>query len=128
MTPVNKEQLAGTEGLISCRVTGLTRKLDSVKWTTSNNEAIVSGQEGYTVVPGSLEVDTQTTTLTVPADKNNNDATYWCVITSTEHGVTEQKTEVTSKVFSKYCNLKLYVYPKGNVLLIFQFVKLWLHE
>lgn len=124
---MNKEQLTGTIARISCTVTGLTEELGLTKWTTSEDVDVTS-LEGYTVVPGSLEVDTQTTTLTVPADKNNNDATYWCVITSTEHGVTEQKTEVTSKVFSKYCNLKLYVYPKGNVLLIFQFVKLWLHE
>ena len=124
---MNKEQLTGTIARISCTVTGLTEELGLTKWTTSEDVDVTS-LEGYTVVPGSLEVDTQTTTLTVPADKNNNDATYWCVITSTEHGVTEQKTEVTSKVFSKYCNLNLYVYPKGNVLLIFQFVKLWLHE
>jgi hypothetical protein len=125
---VNKEQLTGTIARISCTVTGLTEELGLTKWTTSEDVDVTS-LEGYTVVPGSLEVDTQTTTLTVPADKNNNDATYWCVITSTEHGVTEQKTEVSSKVFSKYCNLKLYVYPKGNVLLILiQFVKLWLHE
>lgn len=124
---MNKEQLTGTIARISCTVTGLTEELGLTKWTTSEDVDVTS-LEGYTVVPGSLEVDTQTTTLTVPADKNNNDATYWCVITSTEHGVTEQKTEVTSKVFSKYCNLKLYVYPKGNVLLIFQFVKLWLHQ
>jgi len=124
---VNKEQLTGTIARISCTFTGLTEELGLTKWTTSEDVDVTS-LEGYTVVPGSLEVDTQTTTLTVPADKNNNDATYWCVITSTEHGVTEQKTEVTSKVFSKYCNLKLYVYPKGNVLLIFQFVKLWLHQ
>ena len=124
---MNKEQLTGTIARISCTVTGLTEELGLTKWTTSEDVDVTS-LEGYTVVPGSLEVDTQTTTLTVPADKNNNDATYWCVITSTEHGVTEQKTEVTSKVLSKYCNLKLYVYPKGNVLLIFQFVKLWLHQ
>ena len=124
---MNKEQLTGTIARISCTVTGLTEELGLTKWTTSEDVDVTS-LEGYTVVPGSLEVDTQTTTLTVPADKNNNDATYWCVITSTEHGVTEQKTEVTSKVFSKYCNLKLYVYPKGNVLLIFQIVKLWLHQ
>ena len=124
---MNKEQLTGTIARISCTVTGLTEELGLTKWTTSEDVDVTS-LEGYTVVPGSLEVDTQTTTLTVPADKNNNDAIYWCVITSTEHGVTEQKTEVTSKVFSKYCNLKLYVYPKGNVLLIFQFVKLWLHQ
>ena len=124
---MNKEQLTGTIARISCTVTGLTEELGLTKWTTSEDVDVTS-LEGYTVVPGSLEVDTQTTTLTVPADKNNNDATYWCVITSTEHGVTEQKTEVTSKVFSKYCNFKLYVYPKGNVLLIFQFVKLWLHQ
>ena len=124
---MNKEQLTGTIARISCTVTGLTEELGLTKWTTSEDVDVTS-LEGYTVVPGSLKVDTQTTTLTVPADKNNNDATYWCVITSTEHGVTEQKTEVTFKVFSKYCNLKLYVYPKGNVLLIFQFVKLWLHQ
>ncbi|XP_063683571.1 uncharacterized protein LOC134818085 [Bolinopsis microptera] len=96
---VNKEQLTGTIARISCTVTGLTEELSVTKWTTSEDVDVTS-LEGYTVLPGSLEVDTQTTTLTIPADKNNNDATYWCVITSTEHGLTDQKTEVSSKVFT----------------------------
>ena len=99
---MNKEQLTGTEATISCTVAGLTQALTAVKWTTSANADVMSLDKGYTVEAGSLEGAAQTTTLTIPTDKNTDDATYSCVFSSTEHGVTDQKTEVSSKVFSKF--------------------------
>ena len=85
VTAVNKEQLTGTVATISCIVAGLTRKLDEVKWTKSDNTDITSSQDGYTIDVGTFSKDSLTTTLTIPADQNNQDTTYNCVITSNEH-------------------------------------------
>ena len=101
VTAVNKEQLTGTVATISCTVTGLTKALNNVKWTKEDDSAITSGSDGYTVVDGSLNGNSQTTTLTVAKEKNNVDTTYSCVITSTEHAVTDKKTAVNLNVFSK---------------------------
>ena len=105
MTVVNKEQLAGTEALISCTVTGLTRKLDGVKWTSSNNLAIVSGQDGYTFVEGGFDSSSdgsQTTVLTVPGAQNMLDSTYICVITFAEENQKDKTLVVNLKTFSKF--------------------------
>ena len=100
---VDKEQLTGNVAILSCRVTGLTQKLDGVKWTKSDNAEITSGADNFIIDTGdgSFNVDTQTTTLTVPTDQNNIDTTYNCLITSNEHGETDKKTVVNLKVFSK---------------------------
>ena len=84
-------------------MTGLTQKLDGVKWTKSDNEEITSGVDNFIIDTGegSFNVDTQTTTLTVLIDQNNIDTTYNCLITSNEHGETDKKTVVNLKVFSK---------------------------
>ena len=89
---------------MSCTVIGLTKKLDGVKWTKSDNAAITSGGADNFIIDtgdGSFNVDTQTTTLTVPTDQNNIDTTYNCLITSNEHDETDKKTVVNLKVFSK---------------------------
>ena len=100
---VDKEQLTGTVATLSCTVTGLTQKLDGVKWTKSDNTEITSGADNFIIDTGdgSFNVDTRTTTLTVPAIQNNIDTTYNCLITSSEHGETDKKTVVNLKVFSK---------------------------
>ena len=101
---MDKEQLAGTVAILSCTVTGLTQKLDGVKWTKSDDSEITAGNaEGFTIETGdgSFNTNTQTTTLTVPAIQNNIDTTYNCLITSSEHGETDKKTVVNLKVFSK---------------------------
>ena len=95
---MNREQLTGTAATISCIVAGLTRELDEVKWTKSDYTDITSGQDGYTIDVGTLSGDSQTTTLTVPADKNTQDTTYRCVITSNEH---KGSITVDLKVFSE---------------------------
>ena len=107
ITAVNKEQLAGTKALISCTATGLTKKLDDVKWTSSNNLAITSGQDGYTFNVGDfISIDgSQTTTLTVAGARNNLDTTYNCLITSTEHSEKDKKTVVILKTFSEFAFL-----------------------
>ena len=46
--------------------------------------------------------NSQTTVLTIPAAKKEADAIFSCVITSSEHGKSNEKTAVNSDVFSKY--------------------------
>ena len=98
---MNKEQLTGTIATISCIVSGLTKKLDGVKWTKSDDTDITSGQGGYTTDDGNFNNGSQTTTLTVGPSVNTKDDTYSCLITSIEHGVTEKSTSVNSAVFGK---------------------------
>ena len=101
VTAVNKEQLTGTIATISCIVSGLTKKLDGVKWKKSDDTDITSGQGGYTTDDGNFNNGSQTTTLTVGPSVNTKDDTYSCLITSIEHGVTEKSTSVNSAVFGK---------------------------
>ena len=97
---MNSEQLTGTVATISCIVSGLTRQLDEVKWTKSDNTDITPVQDGYTIDVGTFSGDSQTTTLTVAAYQNNQDATYNCVFTSNEHAEIDKILSVNSKVFS----------------------------
>ena len=101
-TAVHKEQLSGTDARISCKITGLTRQLDDVKWTKSDNSAIMSGQDGYIVDKGDFSDGSQTTTLTVPAAQNEADSTYRCLITAAEWVVKDRSTVVMLNVFSKF--------------------------
>ena len=107
ITAVNKEQHTGTKASISCTATGLTKKLDDVKWTSSNNLAITSGQDGYTFDVGDfVSTDgSQTTTMTVAGARNKLDMTYNCLITSNEHTEKEKKTVVILKTFGKFAFL-----------------------
>ena len=98
---MGKEQLTGTVATIPCIVAGLTRKLDEVKWTKSDNPDITSGQDGYTINVGTFSGDSQTTTLTVTADQNIQDTTYNCVITSNEHDEMDKSTYVNLRIFCK---------------------------
>ena len=91
--------LNATEATISCTVAGLTQALSGIKWTTSASDDALAAP--YIVNAGSLVGPSQTTTLTIPADKNNDDVTYSCVFTSAKHIAVDRKTAVSSKVFSK---------------------------
>ena len=99
---MNQEQLKGTAAKISCIVTGLTKILDEVKWTDSDNTPITSGTDDFLIEKGSLIGNTQTTVLTVPATANTLDTTYNCIVTSNEHTKTDHSTSVNLKVFSKF--------------------------
>ena len=98
---VNKEQLKDTVATISCIVTGLTKVLDDVKWTKSDDSTITSGTDGFTIDIGSYSGGTQTTILTVPIAETDQDKTYKCLVTSSDHGETDKSTTVSMKVFSK---------------------------
>ena len=105
LTADNQEQLIGTEAVIACKVTGLTKALDSVTWKrTSDDLDVTTGVDGYTSSEGSFVSGTnsQTTTLTIGAAKNIGDTTFECSIESTEHGKTAETMTVHLKVFGKY--------------------------
>lgn len=103
---MGSEVVTGAPATISCVVTGLTKDLTGVAWQKANGDPITDGGAGsYQITVGSYQSesdDGQTTILTVPGSLNTEDTSYSCVISSTEHGVTEQKTAVTSNIFSKY--------------------------
>ena len=100
----SSEVLKDTQATISCVVKGLTKQLDAVTWEKPGDVAINNGQGGYVIVTGTFDSSTksQTTILTIPEAENTADKVYVCVITSNEHGITAQKTNVNSNVFSKY--------------------------
>ena len=97
-----------TQAMISCVVNGLTRQLEDVVWTQPNGGGVITdGEDGYQIDVGTYlgDSNSQTTVLTVPADKNTDDAVYTCVIQSDEHGKTAEapeRTEVKLNVFSEY--------------------------
>ena len=97
------EVLANTQATISCVVKGLTEELNAVAWQKPGGSSITNGADGYVIADGTYDSGskTQTTVLTIPAAENSADQVYTCVITSTEHGQTEHKTDVNSNVFSK---------------------------
>ena len=97
----HREQLKDTEATISCIVTGLTKALDNVKWTKSDDSTITSGSDDFTIDTGSYSGGTQTTILTVPIAETDQDKTYKCLVTSSDHGETDKSTTVSMKVFSK---------------------------
>ena len=100
----NSEVHKSTQTTISCVVNGLTKQLDTVTWEKpSGAGALENNQEGYEIDVGTFNPDlkSQTTILTIPADKNTADSVYTCVVTSTEHGLSEVKTDVNSYVYCK---------------------------
>ena len=107
VTAKHSEVLMNTQGVISCVVNGLTKQLDSVTWEKSESGGVITdGTDGYTIDVGTYDLssESQTTVLTIPADKNNAKALYICVIQSDEHGKTSgspEKTNVKSEVFSE---------------------------
>ena len=102
VTSTPQEQLTGTEAKISCTVEGLSQPLDAVQWTKLDGSAVISGQDGLSIEPGSFIGTSQTTVLTVSGSQNNRDTNYNCVITANEHGVEDRSTAVNLKIFCKY--------------------------
>ena len=81
-------------------------QLNEVKWTKGDDTEITSGGAGSFIIDdGSTSAgfsgNTQITTLTVPDSETDQDKTYKCLITSVEHGQSENSTSVNLKVFSK---------------------------
>ena len=92
-----------TEAVISCIISGITEKLDSVSWTNSSDATLTNGTD-YLIGDGIYDEssNSQTATLTVKGVKpgtSTADATFTCVVTSAEWNITGMKTEVTLTVF-----------------------------
>ena len=102
VTAVNKEVLTGTPAEISCKVTGLTAALKSVKWEKSDGTDVTDGVKGYTSNDGIFDDGSQITTLTVASEVNTVDSIYNCVITpATQDDATKVNTEVKLNIFSE---------------------------
>ena len=97
----HSEVLKGTQASIACVVTGLTKALDEVEWQKPDGATITHQKDGYEIAEGSFADHKQTTILTVPADADRTDSVFTCVITSTEHGISAERTDVNLNVFSK---------------------------
>ena len=101
VTAVNKEVLTGTTAEISCKVTGLTVALQTVKWEKSDGTDVKSDLH-YICNNGIFGEGSQTTTLTVAGEVNTVDSTYNClIIPATKDDATEISTEVKLNIFSK---------------------------
>ena len=89
--------------ILSCTVTGLTKELDNVRWTKSDDTPITSGVDGFIITTGSSSFagNAQTTTLAVPPTQHDQDTSYNCIVTSNEHGQTDRRTTVQLKFFSE---------------------------
>ena len=101
----NSEVLTNTQATISCVVSGITQQLNTVTWQKpGGTDTITHDVDGYLIEVGTYDSGTksQTTILTIPADKNIADSVYTCVITSDEHGKSSNPTSVNSNVFSKF--------------------------
>ena len=101
MEAKHSEVLKGTGATISCVVSGLTKKLDGVAWKKPGGDAITNGEDGYEIDQGTYENHKQTTILTVPAAADRADSVFTCVITSTEHGISQEPYDVNLNVFGK---------------------------
>ena len=106
VTAGDQEQEEGTEAVISCTVTGLTKELDEVKWTKADDSEITSGGTDNFVIDSAdtsagFYGDTQITTLIVPGSETDQDKTYKCLVISEEHDEPNKSTPVNLKVFSK---------------------------
>ena len=99
--PINKEGETGTEIVVSCVITGITKELDAVVWTKDGTDVTTVPGSNYIVSPGTYDSNSQTTTLTVKAAANTADSTYTCVITSDEWLQTNKETTVNLEVFCK---------------------------
>jgi hypothetical protein len=104
VTAGNKEVLSGTDAVvISCLVTGLTRKLQAVLWKNSDGTD-VKDLGDYTIAEGQFDGFDQITTVTVAKTQTTADADYKCLITPTApDDTTVIITTVSLKVFSKFC-------------------------
>ena len=94
-----------TQTVLSCVITGLTGELDAVLWEKTNSGGvIVHGTDGYEIDEGTYDNETlsQTTILTIPAERNTVDSVYTCVITSLEHAKISDTVDVFLFIFSKF--------------------------
>ena len=92
----------GVDATLSCVVSGISKKLDSVVWKKDGTDVTTLSEDNlYVVSAGTYGSNSQTTTLTVKAAVNTADSTFTCVITSNEWLVTNRESSVSAIVFGK---------------------------
>jgi hypothetical protein len=100
--PVNKEIESKTDATISCVISGITQRLDSVVWKKEGIDVKSLPGNNYVVSDGNYDSNSQTTTLTVKAAANTADSTFTCSITTDEWLVTNKETVAVLNVFGEY--------------------------
>ena len=75
-----------------------------MKWTRFDGTGISSEEEGYSIEPGVFDsgAGVQTTTLTVSADRNTQDTSYKCLVTSEEWAVEDSSSTVVLHVYCEF--------------------------
>ena len=102
--PISKEVEQGTDAVISCIITGITEQLDqtAIEWYKDGADVTTLPGFNYLIEDSELELNSQTTSLTVRGVVNTADATYTCVITSSEWQEIRKETAVSLQVFCKW--------------------------
>ena len=96
MTATDDDVEYGTEGIVTCEITGITQAV-SVVFSDSNGD-IIDEAEVTTVDEGTYDSTTQNATLTVHNVTADN--TYTCTVTSGQYNSSAgQETEVWIKMF-----------------------------
>ena len=75
-----------------------------VLWEKPNSGGvIVHGTGGYEIDEGTYDNETfsQTTILTIPAERNTADSVYTCSVTSFDHSVFLERSDVVLTVFKQ---------------------------
>ena len=89
ITPVDKVYQVNITVTLSCVVSALRHKLDSVVWLDKDNQSYTSSGSGkYVIIDGTFDAEKkeQTTTFAIPAEMNTGDAAYRCEVTPTDTG------------------------------------------
>ena len=92
----------GTESVISCIITGITKQLDDVVWKKNGNPVSTISAEDFVEVEGVYANNAQTTKLTVKSAEVTDDTVYTCVITSNEWLTTDKETAVPLNVYGEF--------------------------
>lgn len=100
MTAGNGEVGKDTDATLSCKISGITKKLDKVEWRDTTTGTALTG-DNYVVTAGEYVTDTnsQTTTILVKGAENTADKSYYCVVSAGDWAVNDKITTVKLRVF-----------------------------
>ena len=90
ITPVPLDATTAVPQTLTCIIGDVTQAVD-VSWKNSDDGNVVDGQDGYTVVPGSVAGSVQESTLVIEADTlkaltdTSTPLTWKCAAKSTQY-------------------------------------------
>ena len=90
VTPVPLDATTAVSQTLTCNIGDVTQAVD-VSWKKSDESDVVNGQDGYTVVPGSVEGTNQKSTLEIEANTlkalgdTSTPLTWKCAAKSTQY-------------------------------------------